>query len=337
MHDRSRELEVALDAVRIAATLCRSIQRRIGSGAAEKEDRSPVTVADYGSQALICAALEAAFPADAIVGEEDAAALRAPGGDALLQRAVDELSTLAAPLPARLARARPTADLVCELIDRGAGRVTPARFWTVDPIDGTKGFLRGDQYAVALALIEDGVPVVAALACPNLDTTSRAQPPGVLFGAIRGEGTFTAALDLPDRRTPARVSERHEPRALRLTESLEPGHTDQALAAALADRLGFGGQARRLDSMAKYGEVARGEADVYLRVPRPGYREKIWDHAAGALVVLEAGGKVTDAAGAPLDFGSGHELQTAGGIVASNGPLHGAILDAVRELQDLGL
>ena len=47
------------------------------------------------------------------------------------------------------------------------------RFWTLDPIDGTKGFLRGEQYAVALALIVGGEVVVAALACPNLGAPER--------------------------------------------------------------------------------------------------------------------------------------------------------------------
>ena len=53
------------------------------------------------------------------------------------------------------------------MIDRG-GRESGHRFWTLDPIDGTKGFLRGDQYVVALALVVKGEVQIGALACPNL-------------------------------------------------------------------------------------------------------------------------------------------------------------------------
>jgi 3'-phosphoadenosine 5'-phosphosulfate (PAPS) 3'-phosphatase len=48
--------------------------------------------------------------------------------------------------------------------------------------------------------------------------------------------------------------------------------------------------------MAKYGALARGDTDMYLRFPPAGYREKVWDHAAGAVLVAEAGGVVSDGA-----------------------------------------
>ena len=51
--------------------------------------------------------------------------------------------------------------------------------------------------------------------------------------------------------------------------------------------------------------MSRGDAALFLRFPAPSYREKIWDHAAGAVIVQEAGGAITDAGGAPLDFSNG--------------------------------
>jgi hypothetical protein len=87
----------------------------------------------------------------------------------------------------------------------------------------------------------------------------------------------------------------------------------------------------RLDSQCKYAVVARGEASIYLRLPtRPGYEEKIWDHAAGCVIVKEAGGAVTDVRGRPLDFSRGSTLALNSGVVASNGVLHYRVLDAVR-------
>jgi len=86
----------------------------------------------------------------------------------------------------------------------------------------------------------------------------------------------------------------------------------------------------RIDSMAKYGALARGDTDMYLRFPPATYREKVWDHAAGVAVVTEAGGVVTDGAGQPLDFSAGRFLDIEGGIVASSTPeLHAQLLAAI--------
>ena len=63
--------------------------------------------------------------------------------------------------------------------------------------------------------------------------------------------------------------------------------------ARLAEVLGITAPPVRIDSMAKYGALARGDTDMYLRFPPPTYREKVWDHAAGAVVVTEAGGIIT--------------------------------------------
>jgi 3'(2'), 5'-bisphosphate nucleotidase len=84
-----------------------------------------------------------------------------------------------------------------------------------------------------------------------------------------------------------------------------------------------------MDSQAKYGAVARGEAALYLRLPSPktpDYRENIWDHAAGVLVVEEAGGRVTDIRGHALDFARGAKMVDNRGVVVSNGPIHVRVL-----------
>jgi 3'(2'), 5'-bisphosphate nucleotidase len=86
-----------------------------------------------------------------------------------------------------------------------------------------------------------------------------------------------------------------------------------------------------MDSQAKYALVARGDASYYLRLPAAGRRlENIWDHAAGCLVVQEAGGKVTDLRGRPLDFRHGRRLTGNTGILASSGSIHDTVLDALN-------
>ncbi|MBC7174569.1 MAG: 3'(2'),5'-bisphosphate nucleotidase, partial [Polyangiaceae bacterium] len=100
--------------------------------------------------------------------------------------------------------------------------------------------------------------------------------------------------------------------------------------AGIVQALGLSEAPLRMDSQAKYAAVARGDASIYLRLPtRADYREKIWDHGAGYLVVTEAGGTVTDVDGKPLDFGRGRTLEANRGVIATAGPIHDAVLAAV--------
>lgn len=87
----------------------------------------------------------------------------------------------------------------------------------------------------------------------------------------------------------------------------------------------------RVYSMVKYAAIARGDAELFMKFARSGYKEKIWDHAAGVVIVEEAGGVVTDAGGRPLDFSKGPYLEglDRGIIVCSGATLHEKIIDAV--------
>src|SRR5262249_23759150 len=157
---------------------------------------SPVTVADFGSQALVGRALGESFPDDPLIAEEDASELRQGASTGLLAEVVAQVRAF-----------RPEADAaaVCRWIDHGGAAAFAERFWTLDPIDGTKGFLRNEQYAVALALVVGGQVVVGALACPNLPRTDGADAGvGMVFVAVRGQGAFGAPLDGPDREVPIR-------------------------------------------------------------------------------------------------------------------------------------
>ncbi|UCC86258.1 MAG: 3'(2'),5'-bisphosphate nucleotidase [Anaerolineales bacterium] len=323
------ETEHALEAVIRAATLCQQVQREmVSSAAVQKADRSPVTVADYASQAVICRGLADAFPGDPVVAEETAESLRQPDQAPMLAQVTNYVRTcLPGAVPAE----------ICAWIDHGGAEPGP-RFWTLDPIDGTKGFLRGEQYAVALALVVNAQVQLGALACPNLplDLSQPNAARGVVFLAVRDQGAKMYPLDGGPARSIA-VSSPTAPQATRFVESFEAGHTNHAGHSSLVHALGITQPSLRLDSQAKYGVVARGDAAIYLRLPSPRtpeYRERIWDHAAGALIVEEAGGRVTDALGTDLDFSRGRQLSQNRGIVVSNGFLHSVILD---EIQNRGL
>jgi HAL2 family 3'(2'),5'-bisphosphate nucleotidase len=325
--DLSHELMTAAAAVRGAASVCRAVQRDLVTATTlEKKDKSPVTVADFASQALVCAALAESSRVQRIVGEEDAHELREEANGAIREQVVAHVQELRG--------GSVGTEQTLAWIDLGGvtpDASTPA-FWTLDPIDGTKGFLRGEHYAIALALIRAGEVVLGVLGCPRLDGPDGSD--GALLAAVRGSGAWILPLDddgMEGRRR-LRVSEVQDPAQARFCESVESEHSDQDRAGRIAQRLGIRGEPVRVDSQAKYAIVARGDASIYLRLPtRKSYREKIWDHAAGAIVVEEAGGRVTDVAGAPLDFSCGRRLEKNRGVVATNGAIHDAVLRAVAE------
>ncbi|MDE0042972.1 MAG: 3'(2'),5'-bisphosphate nucleotidase, partial [Candidatus Poribacteria bacterium] len=286
----------------------------------KKADRSPVTVADFGSQALICSAIGDAFPRDCIVAEEDSDALRE--SPQLRSRVTDYVN--------RFAKGSP--EQICEWIDRGKGEVNK-RFWTLDPIDGTKGFLRRNQYAIALALIVEGEAKFGLLACPNLPQTwdKPATGRGCLLVAAQGEGAYMYGLD-GSLLKQIRVATN----SLRFVDSFEILHSDSGAHVRVAEELGITARPIQIDSQAKYGLVARGEASVYMRLPNPRtphYRECIWDHAAGIIVVEEAGGTVTDMYGQSLNLLQGRRMTSNRGIVATNGTLHERVLEIIQTVK----
>ncbi|MFH1463413.1 MAG: 3'(2'),5'-bisphosphate nucleotidase [Pseudomonadota bacterium] len=324
------ERRVALDAVLHACHLCRTVQANLVAGSTlTKDDRSPVTVADFGAQAVVAHLLAQAFPEVPMVGEEDAAALRDPTNEVLLAKVLANVGEVLEGL---------STEQVLTAIDRGTYTGgARGRHWTLDPIDGTKGFLRLDQYAVALALIVEGEVALGVLGCPNLPHDA-AQPEagvGCIFVAVKGEGAFMRTLDDPAER-PVQVTAVDDPAAARFCESVEKAHSSQSDSARVADLLGITQAPFRIDSQCKYAAVARGDASIYLRLPtRKDYVEKIWDHAAGWAVITEAGGQVSDAYGRPLDFSCGRCLEQNKGVVVTNGRLHERVVAAVKEV--LGL
>ena len=206
---------------------------------------------------------------------------------------------------------------------------------TLDPIDGTKGFLRKEQYAISLALIIDGRIELGVLGCPNMPVSS-SDPDGargILAWAVRGQGSWMQPIDRPDDKpAPLRVTTTASSEAARFCESVESGPSSHGWSAEIATQLSISREPFRIDSQCKYLAVARGDADIYLRLPtRKGYEEKIWDHAGGVLVVEEAGGTVTDIHGRAAEFHHGSTLAKNQGMVVTNGRFHDAVIQAVQD------
>jgi 3'(2'), 5'-bisphosphate nucleotidase len=293
-----------------------------------KTDRSPVTVADFAAQAVVGYLLTQRLPGARLVGEEQSDLLRSPNEQQTLEKVTSYVNKITENL---------TSEEVCSLIDKGND--SPGNeFWTLDPIDGTKGFLRGGQYACALAYIKGGVVKFGVLGCPNITPDHKEEVGGVgaLLIGIQGEGSWISTLRgeiKSEMFQPIKVSSRSQAETLRLMRSFESGHTNIEKIEAFQNEMGMKSDPVKMDSQVKYALLASGIGEVYLRLLSPNspdYREMIWDQAAGSIIVEEAGGLVTDLDGKKLDFGQGQTLKKNRGICASNGQLHDQILEALR-------
>ena len=183
----------------------------------------------------------------------------------------------------------------------------------------------------------DGRVELGVLGCPEL-TDPRSQEPsgrGTLIAALRGRGTWSQSLDGDGEWHKFTVSSHADPAAARLLRSVEKAHTNTDEIGQLVANLRITAPPVGMDSQAKYAVLAAGAGDVLVRLispSRPDYREKIWDQAAGSIVVTEAGGRITDLDARPLDFAQGRTLAKNRGILATNGLLHEPMLTALRKI-----
>jgi 3'(2'), 5'-bisphosphate nucleotidase len=187
------------------------------------------------------------------------------------------------------------------------------RFWVVDPIDGTRGFARKNgEFSVMIALVEGGEAVLGAVHEPAAER---------LTWAVAGEGC-RVVRDAGGEAVPCAASATEgRPRVLAMSRSQGEEGERQLLGALGADRA-----IQTYSAGIKLAQVARGEADLYLG---DYLTLRDWDVAAGHVLVTEAGGRVTNIDGEPVRYdGSGRSLRGRG-IVASNGGVHQAALEAI--------
>lgn len=363
-----KELELALRAVHRASLATKKVQQSTADkGVSDKSDDTPVTIADFAAQALLIGAVHRAFPDDVFIAEESSDILRASPD--LRQRVWDLVLSVGhlngLPVPA-------DQDEMLDLIDlgskdakdpRGAGRV-----WILDPVDGTKTFMKGQQYAVCLCMLEKGAQKVAALGCPNLlydpDTPLVTEDivdtdgDGIIVAAVAGQGTFFTPLhsfaDTAARRTAKLDTLPPYPGSLRFIDSEESSHVSKRHHEYLY-RTAFPEASHHIggtvgDSLwpedvwamqMKYVAVALNAADATFRIPGdPKFYASVWDHAGGQLILEEAGGVVTDSAGNRFDFSKGQRSFADGNwgfVVARSGEVHQAVLKEVRGLISSGL
>ena len=204
-------------------------------------------------------------------------------------------------LKQRLLGARPDDAWLSEETTDTDARLSNRRVWVVDPIDGTRDFIRGRTgWAISVALVEDGVVTVAALAAPAR---------GQLFAALKGRGSQCNGKRL-------RVSGLASLPGIRLPIDAVN------MAASFWPEPWPGEAVEKPNSLAlRMAKLASNEADAWME----GRSIAEWDVAAAALILTEAGGTVTDRAGNPLVFNKPQPVFH--GIAAATPALHGIVRD----------
>ncbi len=292
-----------------------------------KQDYSPVTLADYGAQIIISRWLSKNFKDEPLIAEESSKSLMDSEKNDFIEELAESLQTFLGSI---------SKNQIITYLDFNSSAAGANSFWVLDPLDGTKGFLRGGQYAISLGHVNNGVVDIGILACPRLciPQLTNKDIPGIFFYAQKGQGCWMKSFDTSTDLIPIHVSECKKSTEARLLRSFESRHTDIEKTEQFLSKLGIT-QMLPVDSQVKYGLLACGEGEFILRFPpadNPDYREKIWDHAGGAVVLQEAGGKITDIYGRAFQYNPEPLLKDSIGVFASNGFLHEFGLKALKEI-----
>ncbi|CAK41862.1 carbohydrate phosphatase [Aspergillus niger ATCC 13496] len=344
----AKELQIACLTVQRATLLTKKLLEAVDKGSFDKNDATPVTIADFAAQALIIAAIHHAFPDDEFVGEESSDALRSD--PALLDRTWELVSStrLSDEESDALLYAPSSKEEMLDLIDLGAqGNCSKqSRAWVLDPVDGTATFIQGQQYAVCLSLVENGYQKVGVLGCPNMNLETGRLHENIVdrdgYGhqvfAVAGQGAFirrmgTGAL-LPSRKIEPKA-QITDPKDIDFVDCVSATSSDRNMHARLASHLGAPWPASTdlWAAQLRYIAIAVGGCNVMIKIPhKSSYRSKIWDHSGGMLIAEELGCTVSDLAGNPVDCSLGRTLSGCYGMIVAPSSIHSRLVEAVKQI-----
>ena len=221
------------------------------------------------------------------------------------------LRHLSAAFPGDAYRAEEQTPVLAGLAGADSGR---PRLWIIDPIDGTRGFaMKNGEFSVMVGLVDQGQVAVGVVLEPVR---------GRLTYATRGGGCWRRDGDGPAQRCHVSTTDRLPGATLTVSRS-STGRRRSRHVEALGDVRLLAAYSAGL----KLAHVARGEADLYLNV-YPNFND--WDICAGQVLVEEAGGKVCGLTGQEISYGHGRNQQRDG-LLATNGRIHEAALQALRQ------
>jgi 3'-phosphoadenosine 5'-phosphosulfate (PAPS) 3'-phosphatase len=292
------ELKTAITLARNATQITEWFKIK-GFKSFNKDDNTPVTLADYASQSYIISELRSIFPDDRIIAEEGNLQLINAKAENLIRECLSDLN---------IGNINSIKGDICY---RG---VPSERQWTIDPIDGTMGYTKGLSYAVGIGFMIKAVPTLCAIAVPNYKGEKLA-----VFSAEKDHGAKVSYEKGSS--SSINVSQKTDFQDFILCHSL---HYDKPWVMNFARKIGIS-QFVQIDSMAKFCMVADGSADLYIK-PLQNYPTSSWDFLPGDLLVREASGHVSDLNGEPLKFIEDKCLWTLPGVISSNGILKNRLI-----------
>jgi HAL2 family 3'(2'),5'-bisphosphate nucleotidase len=297
-----KELSLAVDLVKEASKITEWFRTKNTSSFIKKDD-SPVTLADFASQIFIISNIKKYFPEDQIIAEEESSVFIDLYAENIVKKCYNSLNITF------------EENLKETLNYRGSNS---KRQWTVDPIDGTKGFQKGLAYAIGMGFMIQAEPTVCAIGVPNYKNTRL-----TIFSAEKNHGAKVSYGD--QNFTKISVSSKNEIKKFRICHSL---HYNKPWVLDFARSLGITNFIP-LDSMAKLCMVADGSSEIYIK-PMNMQRSYTWDFLPGELLVKEAGGVITDIRGNPIQYVNDKCKITAPGLIASNGIRHEELLNLLK-------
>lgn len=299
----NKESELAIDLVKKAYKIPEWFKEK-GFKSFEKRDQSPVTLADLATQIYIIHNLKAKFPEDHILAEEEGSLINT-NSEELIYECFDELKIK-------------VEDIKETLNYRGS---LSAREWTVDPIDGTQGYVKGLSYAIGIGFMVESEPKISAISVPNYNDEGLA-----IFSAVKGIGAYASYGGKNFKKL--KVSNQDSLKDAVLCISL---HYNKPWVLEFAKQVGID-KLIRIDSMLKFCKIADASADLYIK-PIDLEHSYTWDFLPGYLIVREAGGKVTDSINRPIWFEGDALRWSEPAVIASNGIIHDKVINHLKKLQ----
>jgi 3'(2'), 5'-bisphosphate nucleotidase len=216
---------------------------------------------------------------------------------------------------AGLSAAFPGDPIISEELPPAAGAFGADRFWLVDPIDGTKDFIRGtDGFSIMIGLVEHGRPSVGVVHQPTLHRTFFASP----------EGAFVRTPDATQPLVVSIVAHAAEARLVSSASHRSPKIDEVKTTLGIADEQAVGSVGVKLAL------IAMGVRDLYVN---PWPKTKAWDTCAPEAILVRAGGRLTDVFGGAVRY-AGDDMRHPRGLVGSNGHIHDEVVARIAPLFD---
>lgn len=303
MNMYNKESELAIDLVKKACKIPEWFKKK-GFDYFEKQDETPVTLADLATQIYIISKIKEFFPEDKIIAEEEGSFINSKT-ESIITKCFSDLEI--------------DINNLHDMVNYSGPESNSE--WCIDPIDGTQGYIEGLSYAIGIGFMVESEPKTCAISVPNYNDEGLA-----IFSAVKGKGAYASYGEKDFKKIT--VSNQDSLKDAVLCLSL---HYNKPWVLEFAKKVGIN-KLIRIDSMLKFCKIADASADLYIK-PIDLEHSYTWDFLPGYLIVREAGGKVTDSSNRPIWFEGDALRWSEPAVIASNNIIHDKVVNHLKKLQ----